>query len=129
MIAASGGAGVAAAAACSRPAPPAPPNGKPDHTLRIGTGTVELAPDRIVSTLTYNGQFPGPLVRFKEGQRTRVDIFNDTDSPEQVHWHGQRVGVDVDGAAEEGTPYIPAGACGAFPSSPARRASASITPT
>jgi FtsP/CotA-like multicopper oxidase with cupredoxin domain len=108
LVAASGGADVVAAAACSRPAPPAPPNGKPDYTLRIGTGTVELAPDQIVSTLTYNGQFPGPLVRFKEGQRTWVDIFNDTDSPEQLHWHGQQVGVDVDGAAEEGTPYIPA---------------------
>src|ERR1700751_5213581 len=84
VIGASGGAGIVAAAACSPPAPPAPPNGKPDYTLRIGTGTVELAPDQIVSTLTYNGQFPGPLVRFKEGQRTWVDIFNDTDSPEQL---------------------------------------------
>jgi FtsP/CotA-like multicopper oxidase with cupredoxin domain len=25
-----------------------------------------------------------------------------------LHWHGQRVPVDVDGAAEEGTPFIPA---------------------
>ena len=94
--------------ACSQPSSPSPPNRKPDYTLRIGTGTVDLAPDQIVSTVVYNGQFPGPLVRFNEGQRTWVDIFNDTDTPEQLHWHGQRVGVDVDGAAEEGTPYIPA---------------------
>lgn len=107
LMAASGGAGLATAA-CSRTTPPAPPNGKPDYTLRIGVGTVELAPDHVASTLTYNGQFPGPLLRFKEGQRTWVDVFNDTDSPEQLHWHGQRVGVDVDGSAEEGTPYIPA---------------------
>ena len=73
LVAATGGAGVAAAA-CSRPSPPSPPNGKPDYTLRIGTGMVQLAPDRIVSTLTYNGQFPGPLVRFKEGQRTVVSL-------------------------------------------------------
>ena len=39
-----------------------------DYTLRIGAGLVELAPDRIVSTTLYNGQFPGPLLRFKEGQ-------------------------------------------------------------
>ena len=56
----------------------------------------------------YNGQFPGPLLRFKEGQSVTVDIFNDTDTPEQLHWHGQMIPVDVDGAAEEGTPYIPA---------------------
>lgn len=98
----------AGGAACARPTFPSPPGGKADHTVRIGTGMVELAPDHVASTLTYNGQFPGPLLRFKEGQRTWVDIFNDTDSPEQLHWHGQHVGVDVDGAAEEGTPYIPA---------------------
>ncbi|WP_442932171.1 multicopper oxidase family protein [Mycobacterium sp. 050134] len=102
------GGGVGAMAGCSKTSPAGPPGGKADHTLRIGTGTVELAPDMVVSTLTYNGQFPGPLLRLKEGQRTWVDIVNDTDAPEQLHWHGQHVGVDLDGSAEEGTPYIPA---------------------
>src|SRR5579864_6621653 len=50
----------------------------------------------------------GPLLRFKEGQRVVVDLVNDTDTPEQLHWHGQLVPVDIDGASEEGTPYIPA---------------------
>jgi FtsP/CotA-like multicopper oxidase with cupredoxin domain len=36
-----------------------------------------------------------------------VDVFNDTDVPERVHWHGQMIPSDVDGAAEEGTPFIP----------------------
>lgn len=83
-------------------------NAKADYTLRIGTGLVELAPDHIVSTTLYNGQFPGPLLRFKEGQRVVVDIHNETDTPELVHWHGQMIGSDVDGAAEEGTPFVPA---------------------
>jgi FtsP/CotA-like multicopper oxidase with cupredoxin domain len=81
---------------------------KADYTLRIATGLVELSPEHIVSTTLYNGQFPGPLLRLKEGKRVAVDIHNDTDTPEQLHWHGQFVPVDVDGAAEEGTPYIPA---------------------
>src|SRR5262252_5691490 len=85
-----------------------PPGERADYTIRIGTGLVELAPDRILSTTTYNGQFPGPLLRFKEGQGAIVDVYNDTDTPEQLHWHGQTVPVDVDGSAEEGTPYIPA---------------------
>ncbi|WP_205744401.1 multicopper oxidase domain-containing protein [Dyella sp. M7H15-1] len=83
-------------------------NGNADYTLRIARSLVELAPDHVVSTTTYNDQFPGPLLRFKEGQKVVVDIHNDTDIPEQLHWHGQFVPVDVDGAAEEGTPYIPA---------------------
>lgn len=81
---------------------------KVDYTLRIGTGLVELAPDHIVSTTLYNGQFPGPLLRFKEGQRVVVDIHNDTDTPELVHWHGQMIPSDVDGVAEEGSPFVPA---------------------
>ncbi len=84
------------------------PGEKADYTIRIGTGLIEVAPQRIISTTTYNGGFPGPLLRFREGQKAIVDIFNDTDTPEQLHWHGQFVPVDVDGAAEEGTPYIPA---------------------
>jgi FtsP/CotA-like multicopper oxidase with cupredoxin domain len=36
-----------------------------------------------------------------------VDIYNDTDVPELVHWHGQMIPSDVDGAAEEGTPFVP----------------------
>src|SRR3984957_18702512 len=79
-----------------------------DYTLRIAASAIEIAPKRIVSAITYNGQFPGPLLRFKEGQPATVEIRNDTDTPEQLHWHGQFVSTDVDGAAEEGTPFIPA---------------------
>jgi hypothetical protein len=79
-----------------------------DYTLRIAAAPIEISPKHILSSVTYNGQFPGPLLRFKEGQQTTADVYNDTDTPEQLHWHGQFVSDDVDGAAEEGTPYIPA---------------------
>src|SRR5437763_7106118 len=79
-----------------------------NYTLRIKTTPIEIAKNRILSLTTYNGQFPGPLLRLKEGEQTIVDIHNDTDVPEQFHWHGQFLPVDVDGAAEEGTPFIPA---------------------
>jgi FtsP/CotA-like multicopper oxidase with cupredoxin domain len=80
----------------------------PDYSLHIESSAVEIAPKHIVSAITYNGHFPGPLLRFKEGQPVTVDIHNNTDTPEQLHWHGQFVSTDVDGAAEEGTPFIPA---------------------
>ena len=101
-----------------RPAPPLPaPSAsvttqglapKADYELRIGTGLVELADDHIASTTLYNGQFPGPLLRLVEGQRVTVDVHNDTDTPELVHWHGQMIPSDVDGASEEGSPFVPA---------------------
>ncbi len=83
-------------------------SGPADYTLHIGATPIEIAPKKIISVVTYNGQFPGPLLRFKEGQQAIVDVFNETDTPEQLHWHGQLVPTSVDGAAEEGTPFIPA---------------------
>ena len=83
-------------------------SGSADYTLRIKVSPIEIAPGRIISATTYNGQFPGPLLRLKEGQPATIDIYNETDTPEQLHWHGQMVPVDVDGASEEGTPFIPA---------------------
>jgi FtsP/CotA-like multicopper oxidase with cupredoxin domain len=80
---------------------------KADYTLRIAAGQFELAPGHVVSTTLYNGVFPGPLLRFTEGKRTIVDVCNDTDIPELVHWHGQMIPSEVDGAAEEGTPFVP----------------------
>ena len=77
-----------------------------DYTLHIATGNVELAPGHVISTTLYNGQFPGPLLKFAEGRRVVVDIYNDTDIPEVAHWHGQTIPSEVDGAIEEGTPTI-----------------------
>jgi FtsP/CotA-like multicopper oxidase with cupredoxin domain len=46
-------------------------------------------------------------MRLTEGKRITVDIHNDTDTPEQLHWHGQFLPAEVDGASEEGTPFVP----------------------
>lgn len=101
--------GAAALSACSRrTTTPSPPRAVADHTIDIVDAKIELAPGVVVQTTTYNGQFPGPLLRFKEGVPVAVDIHNRTERPEQLHWHGQTLPVDVDGAAEEGTPYVPA---------------------
>src|SRR2546430_11671559 len=44
-----------------------------DYTLYIKNSAIEIAPKRIISATTYNGQFPGPLLRFKEGHEVTVD--------------------------------------------------------
>jgi FtsP/CotA-like multicopper oxidase with cupredoxin domain len=78
-----------------------------DFTLQIAPMLVELAPQVVISTIGYNNQVPGPLLRVREGQRVTVDVVNDTDVPEYVHWHGLFVPSEMDGAAEEGTPPVP----------------------
>ncbi len=80
---------------------------KTEFTLRIAPVTVELAPNRIISTIGYNGTSPGPLLRMKEGVPVTVNVVNDTDVPEVVHFHGLLIPADVDGSEEEGTPVVP----------------------
>ena len=82
---------------------------KADFTLRIAPIRLELAPGKIIETVGYNGTAPGPLLRMREGKRVTVEVHNATDVDELVHWHGQFIPSDVDGAEEEGTPFVPAG--------------------
>jgi FtsP/CotA-like multicopper oxidase with cupredoxin domain len=89
-------------------APAASPDvAKTDFTLEIGPVTVELAPNRILSTVGYNGTSPGPRLRMKEGVPVTVNVINNTDVPEYVHFHGLLIPSDVDGSEEEGTPPVP----------------------
>src|ERR1700723_860161 len=78
-----------------------------DFTLQIAPTLVELAPQVVISTIGYNNKVPGPLLRVREGQLVTIDVMNDTDVPEYVHWHGLFVPSEVDGAEEEGTPPVP----------------------
>jgi FtsP/CotA-like multicopper oxidase with cupredoxin domain len=85
----------------------APDVAKTDFTLQIGPVTIELAPNRVLSSIGYNGISPGPLLRMKEGVPVTVNVVNDTDVPETVHFHGLLIPSDVDGSEEEGTPVVP----------------------
>ena len=78
-----------------------------DFSLRIAPTMVELSPQLAISTIGYNDQVPGPLLRARAGQRVTVEVVNDTDVPEYVHWHGLLIPSDVDGAEEQGTPPVP----------------------
>jgi FtsP/CotA-like multicopper oxidase with cupredoxin domain len=80
---------------------------KADFAIEIAPLTVELGPRNTFKTIGYNGRSPGPLLRVPEGKVIGVDVFNNTDVPELVHWHGLHIPSDVDGATEEGTPFIP----------------------
>ena len=66
-----------------------------DYTIRIGTGTLELAPDHIVSTTVYNGSSPARSSASKKGSgRWSTSITTPT--------------CRSSCTAEEGTPFVPA---------------------
>jgi FtsP/CotA-like multicopper oxidase with cupredoxin domain len=81
--------------------------GKADFTVHIAPIVVNLSQEQLISTMGYNGIAPGPVLRMHEGVRTVVDVINDTDFPEIVHWHGMLLPAEADGATEEGTPIVP----------------------
>ncbi|SDF98862.1 multicopper oxidase family protein [Terriglobus roseus] len=91
----------------ARPLPLFAQQPKADFELRIAPVQVDLDPQRSISTIGYNGSAPGPLLRMKAGKPVTVDIFNETDTPELVHWHGMIIPAEADGTEEEQSPVVP----------------------
>ena len=81
-----------------------------DFTIEIAPYLLEASPKRRFQTVAYNGQVPGPLLRMQEGREVSVTVVNKTSEPDVVHWHGLFLPSSVDGAMEEGSPMIAAGA-------------------
>jgi FtsP/CotA-like multicopper oxidase with cupredoxin domain len=80
-----------------------------DYVLRIAPLRLELAPGKVIETFGYNGTVPGPVLRLREGRQVSIDIRNDTDVDDIIHWHGLYVPAAADGAMEEGSPMVERG--------------------
>ncbi len=46
---------------------------------------------------SYNGTVPGPELRFRQGERLRIEVENALDAETTVHWHGVRLPNAMDG--------------------------------
>jgi FtsP/CotA-like multicopper oxidase with cupredoxin domain len=56
----------------------------------------------------YNGTVPGPELRFKQGDRLRIEVENALGVSTTVHWHGLRLPNAMDGVPDVTQPPIPA---------------------
>ncbi|WP_252375091.1 MULTISPECIES: multicopper oxidase family protein [unclassified Nonomuraea] len=65
--------------------------------LRARPAKVKLG-KRTVSTWTYNGVLPGPLIEATAGETVAVKLVNDLPDPTTVHWHGIAIDFPMDGA-------------------------------
>jgi FtsP/CotA-like multicopper oxidase with cupredoxin domain len=81
----------------------------PDYSLRIAPTKLELARDKIIDTFAYSGVVPGPVLRVREGRQVNIDVTNETDIEDIVHWHGLYLPAAEDGAMEEGSPMVQRG--------------------
>jgi FtsP/CotA-like multicopper oxidase with cupredoxin domain len=98
------------AASTEQASAPLSSSGNPARfSLRIAPVKIDLSPKQTIETIGYNGSSPGPLLRVVEGQQVIVDVKNDSEVPELVHWHGFYVPSEVDGSMEEGTPMVAVG--------------------
>jgi FtsP/CotA-like multicopper oxidase with cupredoxin domain len=96
---------LAGAFSLGRPFPlPAQVRPPADYTIRIAPIHLEIAPGKSVKTTAFNGKVPGQLIRIPEGKQVSIDVVNETEVPDIVHWHGLHISSEADGASEEGSP-------------------------
>jgi FtsP/CotA-like multicopper oxidase with cupredoxin domain len=75
--------------------------------LRIGPVAKQLG-DATVRMLAYNGSVPGPVLHVQQGSTLVVNVINEGDLEDTVHWHGLRLDNRFDGTHETQAP-IPIG--------------------
>jgi FtsP/CotA-like multicopper oxidase with cupredoxin domain len=68
---------------------------------RIGADTVRM--------LAYNGSIPGPTLRVRQGSSVAVQVTNDGDLDDTVHWHGLRLDNRYDGTHQTQDPIARGG--------------------
>jgi FtsP/CotA-like multicopper oxidase with cupredoxin domain len=81
----------------------------PDYSLRIAPLRLELAAGKVIDTFAYNGMVPGRILRLRESRQVSIDIRNDSDIDDIIHWHGLYLPAEADGAMEEGSPMVERG--------------------
>jgi FtsP/CotA-like multicopper oxidase with cupredoxin domain len=61
---------------------------------------------RDVQAMTIDGSIPGPTLRFKEGDTTRIHVRNEMEEETSIHWHGILLPNLQDGVPYVTTPPI-----------------------
>ncbi|MCB5164955.1 multicopper oxidase domain-containing protein [Streptomyces bambusae] len=68
------------------------------YLMTIRKATAEIFPGRSTDVLTYDGHFPGPVIRARSGRTVVVHQRNTLDMPVAVHLHGANVAPEHDGS-------------------------------
>ena len=59
----------------------------------------QILPKTWVDAYAFNGQVPGPTLRFRQGDRIRINVTNRLPETTTVHWHGMILPNVMDGPA------------------------------
>ena len=78
-----------------------------DVTIVAAPGTVTLEPGVTDSAWLFNNQLPGPVIRVLEGTRLRTRLINQLPEETNIHFHGVRMPVGMDGVRMTRPPVEP----------------------
>ncbi|KAB7742130.1 copper resistance system multicopper oxidase [Parvibaculum sedimenti] len=67
-----------------------------EYSLVIDRHDVDIG-GRHGDMIIVNGQFPGPLLRFREGEDVAIHVTNRLKDDSSVHWHGLLLPGEMDG--------------------------------
>jgi len=83
----------------------------PDVEIDLTADVVqwEVVDGEFVEVWVYNGQYPGPEIRVKVGDKVRINLTNNLPEATTIHWHGLEVPNDQDSVPGITQPDIPAG--------------------
>lgn len=76
---------------------PGPGEKVQEFDIEVGISVHELVPGVKIHAFTYNGTYPGPEIRVKEGDWVLVNFTNRTPEIHTIHWHGIVLANEMDG--------------------------------
>lgn len=68
-----------------------------DYELILAPQQISLIPGTLTRAWTFNGQFPGPILRVQQNRPVRILVRNQLPEPTTIHWHGIRLNNAADG--------------------------------
>jgi FtsP/CotA-like multicopper oxidase with cupredoxin domain len=68
-----------------------------EYDIDVGISIHEIVPGVRIHAFTYNGSYPGPLIRVPEGDWVQVNFTNRTPELHTIHWHGLVLANEMDG--------------------------------
>ncbi len=83
----------------AQPLTPRIENGVKIFDLETSVIRWQILPTVSVNAYAFNGQVPGPTLRFRQGDRVRINVTNRLPDSTTVHWHGLVLPNVMDGAA------------------------------
>jgi FtsP/CotA-like multicopper oxidase with cupredoxin domain len=79
-----------------------------EYELSVDEVTIDTG-DFVKKGIGYNGSSPGPIMRFKEGEKVKINVTNNLDVATSIHWHGLILPFNQDGVPGISFPGIAAG--------------------